>query len=345
MGGIALVFALSMIGMIGLASAATPTVSGSGVISLTYQIHNDADSGYTGGTGANWALDNFTQTLTLTPATEGGYAVSAVLNGTACTVKGDLSPQAGTPQLYSGCVAMNGQWAGTLSGSVSVPTSVPDVTNVGGEGGAATGGWESWFAPTGVFSGASTFNFHYAAPNDGLWIDSDTNGAGSNPADGDIIIAAPGAVTAVDQVVAAPQPVCALSVSSPTITFPVLYGGETVAPSTSQEVLVTNESTVVPYLGGSPVGAQAGVTVSGTVWYGLTTGNEMSVGQTTALLGATSSGDVNLYTSPFALSGSPSGPVVDLAPSGAAWLEFGLSVPSGQPVDTYSQTITIAPTC
>lgn len=355
-----LVLALSavfLLGMVGIAGAQTvPVTNKAGVINVTYQIHNDSDSGYSAG---YWGLDNYTQTLTLTPVpstTPQQYDVSAVLNGTTCTFAGDLSPHAGTPQQYSGCVSLTGSWSGILTtdGTFSIPSTFPAVTNVGGNklglGGAsnvpvassqaaATNGWETLFGePVSDFSGASTYSFTYTAPGDGTWVDSSSVSEASS---GDIIIAGP-TVTAIETVEPAPVPVCALGINSGAITFPALYGGETIAPSTNQEVLVTNESTFVPDVGG----ASAGVTVEGTEWSGLTAVDTMPVGQTTVLLGATSAGDTNLYTSPFALSGTPSGTVVDLAPSGgAAWLTFGLSVPSGQAPDTYTQTITVAPTC
>lgn len=144
-------------------------------------------------------------------------------------------------------------------------------------------------------------------------------------------------------------PTCAIGITSYTVAFPMLYSGETVAPDVSTGITVTNESTFVAGVGSNPsLGISTGLTVSGTNWIGtaISASDTMPVGQTSVLLGAYNG--YNPYTSEFALTSGMSGDLIDLAPTasgGSAQILFGMSIPTGTPVDTYAQSITISTTC
>jgi hypothetical protein len=153
-----------------------------------------------------------------------------------------------------------------------------------------------------------------------------------------------GTITVTTETVA---PVCMLGINSSSISFPTLYAGETVAPSMSAAITVTNESTFVTGVAGNPnLGISTGIMIEGTNWMGLNPSDTMPASQTSVLLGTYNG--INPYNGEFSLTNSNSGDKVDLMPTsqyGDAVLEFGLSIPTLQPVDTYSQTISIVSTC
>ena len=82
------------------------------IINVSYQVNNVLDNGNSG----LWALENFIQTLTITPITPTTYSVNAVdSDGTFCTFAGSKSPNAGITQLSDGCGIIIGGYDGTLS--------------------------------------------------------------------------------------------------------------------------------------------------------------------------------------------------------------------------------------
>lgn len=137
-------------------------------------------------------------------------------------------------------------------------------------------------------------------------------------------------------------PVCLIGANPGTISFGTLFSGQTIAPSGSTEVTVTNESTT---------GISTGLTVSGSVWSNVGFTKYFGVTNTSVLLGTftNATGGNSAYFPEFTMpgpAGTPSSPIVNLAPfGGTANLEFGLSVPVGQAPDSYTQTITVASTC
>lgn len=156
------------------------------------------------------------------------------------------------------------------------------------------------------------------------------------------------------------SPVCAIGVyqgayqsggtggSSASIDFGTLTAGQTVTPggTDSPDVTVYNDSTaLVTGLGTVPV--VTGITISGTDWSNSWPSG--SVSDTSVALVAYDSAATNGYSgapAPFALSGSPSGLILDMGPSGSGYgtLAFGLTVPSGVSGST-TQTITVYSTC
>lgn len=93
-------------------------------IHVTYRVRGDSDSGYNG----YWALDNYTQTLTVWHAAEHQYKVNVTDVGTSCIFAGAPSPNAGISQIANGCVSMLGGYDGYLTTSVTpVNTSATTI--------------------------------------------------------------------------------------------------------------------------------------------------------------------------------------------------------------------------
>ncbi len=187
------------------------------LVQVTYQVRNDSDSGYNG----YWALDNYTQKLTIWQVSSDQYQVNAVDNGTSCTFSGAPSPNAGTIQVANGCVSMVGGYSGNLLTSVT-PINTTRTTMGSGKllfGGTENGilannptdkldayaSWIDYFFPGAVNSIVSTTNpltpgfsfansgnawsWTYTDRSNGLntWTDS---GTVSQASSGDIIIPA-----------------------------------------------------------------------------------------------------------------------------------------------------------
>jgi len=348
-----------LLGMVGIAGATSPNPTWTPLVSTTYTIVNHPDSGYTGGSGKYWALDNITANLQIWSLGGTNYYVNETDTGTWCTWNGLPSPQAGILQTYNGCGAINGGYdadfvsatpptAATLSPSnddsslaallgSGNPSSITRPSVADGDY------WETALLSSAPALTSEQWSWTYTTAGAGPWIDALSRSTG------DIVLTAGTGtgITASEQVQPAPLPICALGLNNNVVTFPALYGGEAVAPAVGTGVTVTNESTVVPYLGGPSVGVSTGVTVSGTNWVGTNPAHTMPVGQTGVLLGtSTATSPQTKYTSQFPLTSSPSGDIIDLAPTGGqAQLLFGLTVPNGQPTDTYTQGITVATTC
>ena len=112
---------------------------------FTAVISNDADSGYTGGTGSNWALDTVNEhvQIWLEPQQPGGpvacqastcYYISVTDAGTSTFQTGDPSPGYGIPQGQAGTAAMNGGWDGYLATTQFQLNSGAHVTLQGAAG-------------------------------------------------------------------------------------------------------------------------------------------------------------------------------------------------------------------
>ncbi len=92
-------------------------------IKVTYNVRNDSDSRYSG----YWALDNYTQTLTVWHIGADQYAVNAIDVGVSCTFAGAPSPNAGIPQVANGCAVMTGGYDGNLTTS-NTPVNTTQTT-------------------------------------------------------------------------------------------------------------------------------------------------------------------------------------------------------------------------
>lgn len=135
------------------------------------------------------------------------------------------------------------------------------------------------------------------------------------------------------------------------ISFGTLVSGQSIAPegTGSQSVTIDNDSTAVSTELGT-VGITTGMVIQGTDWY---TGDtpvsnpNFPVGSTEVQLSGYDAGATNGYLSPFALTSSPSGLIMDFGPtpSGFGTLSFGVTVPSTATPAFYTQTITVSAAC
>jgi hypothetical protein len=359
---IGLVLALAAVflaSFVGIAGAAVPPAGGTQIIHASYVVKNDADSGYSNG---YWALDNFTQTLTVwktttpAPGSESVYQVNVTDVGTWCTFAGSPSPNAGTAQPYGECGVMTGGYDGNLTTGIT-PVNTPQTTI--GDGVILAGGtvasdgvitpgpisgqssWMDYFFPgvtIGGFNGIiapSTFAFAnsglgwswtYTDANRNVWIDS---GVVPQASSGEILVSSSnneGSVQAVASVI--PQ-TCSLSAAGAINFGSVIPGGPRVAASSP--VTVTDEGDV-----------GTGVSIYGSDWSSSQQGDlgAGSVGYTVYNVGAT-------YAPNAYLTGSPVSTGVTLAANGgsSSAYSFGLQVPVTVKPATLKQTITFVSSC
>ena len=227
------------------------------IIDATYQVHNDSDSGWTGGTGKYWALDNYTQKLLIWQVATDRYQVNVTDNGTSCTFAGASSPNSGNAQIANGCVSMFGGYDGNLTTSV---TPVNTIQSTLGSGTLLFGGTEnaiingqstdtvdpynSWIQY--FFPGTSDWSSSFAFANSGndwgwtytdhsngdVWIDAGTvgNGSGGGASSGDIIF---GSVNGTTE-----------TASSGSVVLSSTSTGQAGLPSGTSNLALNNNSTL-----------------------------------------------------------------------------------------------------
>ena len=187
-------------------------------IKVTYNVRNDSDSRYSG----YWALDNYTQTLTVWHIGADQYAVNAIDVGVSCTFAGAPSPNAGIPQVANGCAVMTGGYDGNLTTS-NTPVNTTQTTLGTGtlnSGGKISGilnnaptdtndaydSWINYFFPgTAPSSGFPSSVFNFANSGNGwgwtytygggtvakqTWVDAGAEPQSTQSTSGEIIIPA-----------------------------------------------------------------------------------------------------------------------------------------------------------
>jgi hypothetical protein len=178
-------------------------LSGPVTATASTAVSNRSDSGAHG----TWAKDAFTRAVTITrhdPVSVsncGGNATNGVTScfyytgsitdgGSFITISGANSPNAGTP--------INGVVAGTLTGGSAVEfyasSGTPDASLVpatfSGDGVSSTDWVKQFFVNGTSFNTPNEINwaYHYSASATcETWDDNYNNGAGNQPADGDIV--------------------------------------------------------------------------------------------------------------------------------------------------------------
>lgn len=359
--GLVLVLAAAfLVGMVGVAGATQPS-GASAPINVTYVVHNDSDSGYTG----YWALDNYTQHLTIWNLGGDRYQVNVTDTGIFCTFAGATSPALGVVEPSNGCGIMTGGYDGNLTTSAaltnqSATTIGNGIINFGGTKAGvladtpadtvdAYASWINYFFPgangglnvnsntwPNVFAFANSGNgwsWTYTLPNGAKWTDA---GVLASPGTGDIVTSSQtGSSVGATAQIAQTADTCSVSPSSSGISFDgVVSGGPEVAASPSP-VTVTN--------GGNVNGE---LFLSGGDWY---LNAYSGVGQ----------GQINVSATQWQISPGPySGDWFNLQPvanpqdtgssiaaGDSANLYFQLGVPATVPSGTYGQTITLATSC
>lgn len=162
------------------ASAATPCVAGTAVVSgNTAKITNDPDSGDKG----NWAVDNFTRTTDILDNCDGTFTVNIHDSGTFTTLPGGPSPRQGLPLPLAPLTgSFNGATVETVH-STSQPTSVAIPTI---DGSPSTSQWFSrFFAGDEVTGTEGAYSWTYKTACE-RWVDADSSNSGADVADGDI---------------------------------------------------------------------------------------------------------------------------------------------------------------
>ena len=307
--------------------------SGSPVLTISYQVINNEDSGLNG----YWALDSYTKTITIWKdanfASNHQYDAYASYSGTFCTFEGAKSPVAGVIEPNDGCGTMTGaaDFTFTYSGEID-NTYIPDaIYDLGGSkedilSATPSGGQRDRDVTQGILSGYfpscspfvyTLWSWTYSLPNGAVggtqWIDDV-----ANERIGDIVTSSSNVVVASVDV---PQATCGITVSGTLAFGPVNQGTE----SAQQFVTVTNVGTV----------PTTSFTVAGTIWAGVY-GNTMPVGQTKVY-------DGTWYSLP-STPGTLFGGIVP-ANSGSVTPYFTVTIPTSQPGDTYSQVITFNAGC
>lgn len=110
------------------------------VADFVASISNDSDSGFTGGSRQNWALDTVNEHIQIWQVTDpsssvescttapGCYYISVTDTGTSSFQQGDPSPGYGLAQGQAGTATMTGGWDAYLSATSYVLNSAPTVT-------------------------------------------------------------------------------------------------------------------------------------------------------------------------------------------------------------------------
>jgi hypothetical protein len=151
---------------------------------FTYTDNVGPDSG---DCGPAWATDYYTRTFNVYPQPDGSYVVDESITGTFSTIAG-----ANEPNDPSCSTNQTGDVSGTLSGTESFQVDGsggqpaefnPDATCDGcsaqtsGTTSSATAGNDAFvaaFFPGATITEGPVYDFRYATPHNGSWIDSDT---------------------------------------------------------------------------------------------------------------------------------------------------------------------------
>ena len=334
----------SMLG-IGLATATTP------LIHVTYLVTNDADGANSGG---YWALDNYTQTLTVYQTTTSGvYNVTVSDFGTWCTYPGVQSPEKGVLQTAGECGVISGGYGGNLTTSVRPVNTMQTtfgngVLNMGGtftSPNTITPGttdaytsWMNYFFPGSVTgnnwgavfrfaNGGNAWGWTYTDSNGNIWINNGTIPTKDNGY-GDIVVGSANNQGSVQAIAGVVPETCSLSAVGSLNFGSIVPGGPRAAASSP--VTVTDEGDVA-----TPV------LIYGSDWSSSTAGDlgSGSVGWTVYNIGATPN-PTSTLTSTAASTGA------NLAANGgSSQFSFELSVPAAVTPATLRQTITFLSSC
>jgi hypothetical protein len=85
------------------------------VLSITYQVNNDEDTGLFG----YWALDSYLKSVDVYQTPGGSFYAAVFYSGTFTTFAGALSPEAGAVQAYGGTGSIVGGYILTFTGTLN----------------------------------------------------------------------------------------------------------------------------------------------------------------------------------------------------------------------------------
>ena len=172
-------------GFVGIASAAAPATptsytpkdcGGKQVVSVTYQLYNDTDSGFFG----NWATDSLNRSLKVFDQGSGMYCATVNDTGSFVTT-GPNSPQNGAPLAAGISGVING---GYVTNSFSaVLSTAPDYVTHGNLGAfdanAAHPSFLSYFDNPGAISwNQPTWGWRYHTAQNGDWVNASSGSSG-----------------------------------------------------------------------------------------------------------------------------------------------------------------------